>query len=104
MIVFGLYLSENLVSIASIFVTNVFGQKASDDVLTADAWLIRWVLAVLTLAVSSSIEAVGGLESGCCAQTILLWAVVDKVGAAGQDGDGRSFLEPVLESFGSSTL
>ena len=72
MIVFGLYLSENLLSIASIFVTNVFGQKASDDVLSAEAWLIRWDLAALTLAVSSSIEAVGGLEIGCCAETIQL--------------------------------
>ena len=104
MIVFGLYLSENLVSIASIFVTNVFGQKASDEFLSAEAWLIRWILAALTLSVLSAIEAVGGLESGCCAETILLWAVADKVGAAGQDGDGRSFLELVLISFGSSTL
>ena len=104
MIVFGLYLSENLLSIASIFVTNVFGQKASDDVLSADAWLIRWAFAALTLAVLSSIEALGGLESGCCAQTILLWAVADKVGTAGQDGDGRSFLEPVLKLFGRSTF
>ena len=104
MIVFGLYLFENLVLIASIFVTNVFGQKESDDVLSAEAWLIRWDLAALTLAVSSSIEALGGLESGCCAETILQWAVADKVGAAGQDGDGQSFLDPVLKSFGNSTL
>ena len=71
MIVFGLYLSENLVSIASIFVTNAFGQKVS-DVLSAEARLIWWDLAALTLPVSSSIEAVGGLEIGCVAETILL--------------------------------
>ena len=93
-----------MVNLQIIFVTNVFGQKASNDALLTESWLIRWVLVALTLAVSSSIEAVGSLVSGCCAETILLWAVADKVGAAGQDGDGRSFLEPVLESFGSSTL
>ena len=38
-IVFGLYLSENFVSIASIFDTKVFGQKVFDD-LPAEAWLI----------------------------------------------------------------
>ena len=37
--VFGLYLSEYLVSIASIFDTKAFGQKVF-DVLPAVAWLI----------------------------------------------------------------